>query len=203
MIDSLDALIQYTERVAQASPLIARRVQITRPGCEPDTIAVLRKAFPGLPDSYTSVLESIAIDGISIGYFNLTPGRSRASLVDELRAHNDPTITPMAEVYRQCGVYQVASFEADPICVAHREGPFEIGQIVKYDDVLPTKMPVVLADSFEQLLLIAGNLQEIRGNHKEPSQAIREFGRYLAPMVAGRQDGVEAAWMQVADVTLR
>jgi hypothetical protein len=184
-------------------PLIAKRVHIRRPGCPPDVISALRGTFPGLPESYLSVAESLAIDGISIGYFNLTPSLSRdKSLPEQLRAFNDPTIRPMAEPFVQHGVYGVASLESDPVCVAHADGTFKVGQVVKYSDVMPGAPPVVLADSFEQLLLIAGNLQEIRGKREEPAQALREFREYLTPLVAGRQDGMESAWIEHIGVRL-
>jgi len=111
----------------------------------------------------------------------------------------------MAERYRQHGAYQVASWEADPICVAHTEGTFKIGQVVKYNTADPRARPAVLADSFEQFLLIAANLDEIRGRHAnagEPTRALREFREYLTPLVAGRQDDMESTWTQIAGVVL-
>jgi hypothetical protein len=209
VINNLDDLVRYTEQRAKVRPLIARRVRITRPGFQPHIIAALRQEFPGLPDGYVSVAESVAIDGISIGYFNLTPSLSRAPLPDELRAYNDPVITPMAERYRLHGVYQVASWEADPICVVHTNGMFRVGQVVMYTDAnlgpRPTRPPAVLADSFEQFLLIAANLDEIRGRYAgagEPTRALHEFREYLTPLVVGRQDDMESAWMQIASVVL-
>src|ERR1041384_7109156 len=68
MIESLDDLIRYSEHVAIALPLIADRVRIVRPGCQPDVLAVLKQVLPGLPESYLSVVRSIAIDAIAIGY---------------------------------------------------------------------------------------------------------------------------------------
>ena len=117
-INNLDELVRYSKQVAHRVPLIAKRVRIERPGCRSDVIAALRQMVPGLPDSYVSIVASVRIDGISIGYFNLTPSLSRAtSLTDQLRAYNNPVIAPLAERYREHGVYQVASWETDPICV--------------------------------------------------------------------------------------
>jgi len=202
MIDSLDDLVRYSEEVAKASPLISKKVQIVRPGCQPEVVAALRQLLPGLPESYLSVAESIAIDGIVIGYFNLTPGLPRARITEKLRVSNDPVMAPMAERFRQHGVYQVASWEADPICVTHTAGMFEIGQLVMYNVGMPAEPPVVLADSFEQLLLIAGNLQEIGDKYDEPARALGEFRAYLAPLVAGRKDDMESTWTQIAGVVL-
>ena len=72
----------------------------------------------------------------------------------------------------------------------HADGHFKVGQVVKYSDVLPAAPPVVLADSFEQLLLIAGNLQEIR-DKRETSRALSEFRAYLAPLLlSARRHGI-------------
>ena len=86
MIRNFDDLAAYTDQAADALPELAAEIRIVRPGCPPDVLAVLRQALPGLPESYLAVMESIAIDGIAIGYFQLTPSSSRAtSLADKLR----------------------------------------------------------------------------------------------------------------------
>ncbi len=86
--------------------------------------------------------------------------------------------------------------------MAHSDGAFKVGQVVKYNDGMPDAVPLVLADNFEQLLLIAGNLQEISGEYNEPTRAISEFRAYLTPIVADRQDDLELAWTQIASVVL-
>ena len=203
MIRDLDDLVAYTDQAANALPDLAAEIRIVRPGYPPDVIVALSQALPGLPKSYLAVVESIAIDGIAIGYFQLTPSSSRAaSITDKLRSFNDPTVTPMAEQYKHHGVYQVAAWEADPICVAHADGAFRIGQVVKYSAGVPRTRPVVLADSFEQFLLIAANLDEIRANVNDPTRALGDFRTYLAPMTVGRRDDMESAWMQIANVVL-
>jgi len=204
MIGNLDELVAYAERTANALPELSEEIRILRPGCPPDLIATLRETLPGLPESYLSVLEAIAIDGIAIGYFQLTPSSSQATnLADKLRGFNDPTLTPMAEHYRRHGVYQVASWEADPICVAHSDGTVKIGQVVKYNAADPTTAPVVLADGFEQFLIIAANLDDIRSKYGgEPARALDAFKTYLSPMVAGRQDDMESTWTDIATVVL-
>jgi hypothetical protein len=65
MINSLDELVQYSEDVAKASPSISQKLRIRRPGLQSDEIAALKKLLPGIPESYVSVVESVAIDGIT------------------------------------------------------------------------------------------------------------------------------------------
>jgi hypothetical protein len=79
---------------------------------------------------------------------------------------------------------------------------FQVGTVVKYNVGNPAVPPVVVADSFLQFLLIAGNLQEISSKYDDPGQALPEFKEYLAPLVAGRQDQMESTWMEIAHVAL-
>jgi len=206
MIHNLDELMAYADQKAEALPELAAETRIVRPGYPPHTIAALREACPGLPDSYLDVVKCLALDGISIGYFQLTLSASRSTnKADALRSFNNPTVTPMAAQYGHHGVYQIAAWDSDPICVAHSEGPFRIGQILKYSTAAPRDEPAVLADSFAQFLLIAANLDEIRGRYadiEEPARALEDFREYLAPITKGRQDEMEWAWMRLAGVVL-
>ena len=203
MIRNLDELIRYSEQVANSLPLIANKVRIVRIGSQPGIIATLTQVLPRLPESYLSVVESIAIDGISIGYFELTPSASHTmSLVEKLQIYNDPTFTPMFEYYQKHGVYQVASWEADPICIVHTDGKFKVGQVVKYNIDTPALAPMVLADNFEQLMLIAGNLQEISDKCDEFEKALNEFKTYLDSLLDGCRNEMELAWTRIANVVL-
>jgi len=204
MIRNFDDLLAYTGTLAAASPEIAAETRIVRPGCAPHVIAALERALPGLPESYLSVLASLAIDGIVIGYFELTPSSALArNLVDKLQMFNDPDQAPMARYYRRYEVYHVASWEADPVCVAHADGTFRLGQIVKFNEADPTTPPILLADGFEEFLLVAANLDEIRALHvNRPARAADEFKAYLAPLVAHRQDDMLSAWIKIASVVL-
>ena len=204
MISDLNDLISYTEKLASILPQLSDEIRIYRPGCPSDVIVALRQMVPRLPDSYLSVVESIEINGVAIGYFQLTPtSSSKINLAKKLREYNDPASTPMVQYYRRHGVYQVASWEADPIGVAYSDETFNIGQIVKFSAGNPARPPVVLADGFEQFLLIAANLDEIRGKFSDNSMhALRDFENYLGPLTADRRDEMYLVWKQIAKVVL-
>jgi hypothetical protein len=203
MLTTFNDLIAYSHRLANALPDFRDSIVIDRPGCSQSEIATLMKALPGLPDSYTSVAKAVKLDGVAIGYFQLSPSSRGNGLADKLVACNDPSITPMANHYRTHGVYQVASWEADPIAVAHVSTTFNVGQVVKYNAGNPAARPTVLADDFEQFLLMAGTLDEIRGKHgDDPAQAMSKFNAYVAPIVSDRRDDMASTWKTIAEVVL-
>jgi hypothetical protein len=203
MLTTFNDLIAYSHRLANDLPDLRDSIVIDRPGCSQAEIAALVKALPGLPDSYTSVAKAVKLDGVAIGYFQLSPSSRGNGLADKLVACNDPSITPMASHYQTHSVYQVASWEADPIAVVHASTMFNVGQVVKYNTGNPVARPTVLADDFEQFLLVAGTLDEIRDKHGEdPAQAMNKFNAYLAPIVGGRKDDMASTWKTIAEVVL-
>lgn len=203
MLATVNDLIAYSHRLANDLPGLRDSIVVDRPGCSQVEIAALVAALPDLPESYTSVATAVKLDGVAIGYFQLSPGVHGDGLAGKLIACNEPSITPMARRYRNHGVYQVASWEADSIAVAHASTTFNIGQIVKYNAGNPVVRPTVLADSFEQFLLMAGTLDEIRDKHGDnPPEAMSEFNTYLAPIVTGRKDDMAWTWKTIAEVVL-
>jgi len=169
----------YTRRLGETIPSLRKEIVIVSPGCDDETVAQLRKAFPGMPDSYLTVLRKAKLDGIAIGYFQLLPFLSGAKgAVETLCFLNDPKRNRIAGEYRGAGVYQVAAWEADPICIAHAPSRFRVGQVVKYNSGNPLAPPEVIADDFEQFLALAATLDSVRAKYKgqrKPVEALQEF----------------------------
>jgi hypothetical protein len=203
MLATIDDLIAYSHRLASGLPDLRGSIVIDRPGCSEAEIAALVKALPDLPDSYTSVAKNVKLDGVAIGYFQLSPGCRGNGLVEKLVVSNDPLSTPMASRCQAHDAYLVASWEADAVAVAHAATTFNIGQVVKYNIGNPMARPTVLADDFEHFLLIAGTLDEIRDKHgDDPAEAVGKFSAYLTPIVVGRKDDMAATWKMIAEVVL-
>lgn len=202
MIFTLNDLIAYTHTQASVAPAtVADELRITRPGCTENELRCLSKALPGIPESYLSVIGSMNINGVVIGYFELTPGRGvTINIVEKLSRFNDMSHgLPNISTHRD-GAYLIAKLEADPIGIIYRANRFEVGQVVLYEHDRPEALPGVLADSFEQFLLIAGNLDEILGSRESPDDwdvVYKRFGEYLEPFIAGRRDNMAATWARV------
>ena len=204
MIRTLDDLIAYTQQLADNLPELRDSIVIKRPGCSPDAIVRLKAALAGIPQSYLDVVSAIDLNGIAIGYFQLSPGSGK-DFVDKLVRCNTATANPAADRFHSDGVYQVASWEADPIGVAYHAGPFGVGQVVKYNVANPKQKPNLLADNFEHFLLLAVNLDAIRDKYADsddPSQAIAEFQRCRDEILSGADSQIASSWGLLSEVVL-
>jgi len=206
MIRNLTELVAYTQKLASACPSLFECIALEEPGCSAQELMILANALPGLPASYLSILGRLKLDGISIGYFQLAPcARIGTPFVQKLIDGNRPEIMGMAKQFDRHGVYYVASWEADPIAVAYNDISFVVGQIVKYNVGNLMANPSVLADGFEQFLLLAGTLDQYREQVIETGdsdRALREFHSELVPLVAQRTDDMESSWRLIAEVVL-
>jgi hypothetical protein len=204
MIASLDELIAFTRRLGDALPELRESIVIYQPGCSPGAVNALARKLPGMPESYLSVIKAVRLDGIAIGYFQLSPSFEGRDLTEKVVSCNDLTHNPLIERHRKYGVYQVASWEADPIGVVYADGMFKAGQVVKYNIGNPGEKPVVLANGFDQFLLLAGNLDAIRDKHTDtddPVQAMNEF-RGAAKKLLPSDSDMASAWESIAKVVL-
>jgi len=207
MIRDLDGLVGYTNRIADAVPAIAGEIRIVRPGCTTNEVDEIASILPGVPESYLDVVRALSINGISIGYFQLSPGASRKTrLADKLRKYNDPRSAPDTGRMQRYGSYRVGSWEADPIAVVHGGGAFRPGQVLWFRFGNPELGPSVLGDTFAQFLIIAANLDEVRSRHansKNANAARREFEGYITSVSGRRQDDMSEAWKAIANVVLQ
>lgn len=206
VIRNLEELVAFSERVGDALPELRKSIVIGRPGCSLEAVNTLLKKLPGMPDSYLSAIKAIRLEGIAVGYFRLSPSAfAGRDLTEKVISCNNPSQNPLVERHRMYGVYQVASWEADPIGVVHADRMFKVGQVVKYNIGNPEELPVVLANAFDQFLLLAGNLDAIRDKHSEtdgPTQAMKEFREVLRNLFASEICNMHSTWESIAKVVL-
>lgn len=202
MISSIDELVAFTQRRAASVP---HRIGITRPGSSIEAVARVAKQLPGIPTSYLSVIRELALDRVAIGYFWLSPeGFPGRDLTERVIACNDPSQNPLEGLFRRQRVYQVASWEADPIAVVHAEGLFKVGQTVLYNSGNFEDTPEVIGNAFEDFLLLVGNLYAIRDKYGKTggSQAMMEFEACLSHLVHQHQESIARTWKRVAEEVL-
>src|SRR5271166_6276642 len=95
MITDLNALKLYTVRRAELTPRLKHRVVLQSPGCDSASIIKLTAALPNIPISYLKCAQALNLNGISLGYFQLTPhGSPRHGFVEALIHVNSPGHNP-------------------------------------------------------------------------------------------------------------
>lgn len=205
MIANIQELAEFTRRLGDKIPHLRDGIALKQPGYSQEAINGTAAKFPEMPESYWSLVRTLKLDGVAIGFFQLSPqAYEGVNLLEKLSRCNTST-NPFHNTNQHYGLYQVASWEADPICVAFRDGPFKKGQIVKYNVGNPNALPDVLADSFEQFLLLAGNLDAVRDAYSEadnPSQGLNEFKGCFEKLLPASQQQTIKVWEAIAGVVL-
>ncbi len=175
MIETLEDLVVHLERVVEAEPDLAEEIVLRSPGCTEDEIARLREVLPGLPESYLSILRRFILGGVTIGYFVLSPPMSGSvSIVDALVLANGERNAFSTET-AQRQLFIVAANESDWLCVAGESAqrPGEVWRI----DLGSGSEPLLsrVADSFGQLLIGAGRLDEMAAAGAEGWLPVEDF----------------------------
>ena len=206
MIRTLADLVSYTRWLGEQVPSLKDRTEIRVPGCPSEIVAKIAHSLPDMPETYLETISAVLIDGIEIGYFHLSPPMSYGGVLSErLSAANTPNINPHAGALLSFGLYQIASWEADPIGIAFQQGKFQRGAIIKTSIENPGTTPVKIADDYTSFLLIAGNLDEIRERHMLSgtiTAAMEEFWACLPILTKSMDHVMFDAWLQIANVVL-
>jgi hypothetical protein len=199
MITTLDALQAHTLRLAERHPRRHTARALSAPGITHAERDKLRLALPALPRTYLDCIQRVNPAGVSIGYFQLSPGcRRSGDLVNDLIVTNTDPSNPFIPFYGRRGMYEVARLEADPICVARQGSTLPAGTVAQLDICTSPKVSVLpLAPDFLTLLLLAGNLDAIRDNRSTTgSSGVAAFATVLDSFDLNAE--VRAAWTRIA-----
>lgn len=221
MIRSLDEAISYTLRLQgvrvarerRRSRRLRRQVDdarveqpaLTRPGCGPLQLAALLREMPGLPSSYVAIVEAVTVAGVRVGSFGLSPpGRPEQGLRPRLLRAADPEKNLWAAHHQHHHVYEVGLIRRDPIAVAGSGGHYRPGQVVWYGVHGAKGVPLVLAEQFEQFVLLAANLDAIRRRCDERwgdvEAAVGAFGACVRSLTG--DDELVPVWRHIASEML-
>lgn len=162
MISTLEDLVKYTERRAAKSPAIAARVLLKSPGVARQERLKLEQQLPGLPASYLECAERFRLETVELGMVALRPRNfGGQGLAERLIVANGPS-NPVADILRSHSLYEVASWETDPIGVVRVDAPAERRREVVLVDITshPTISWSPLAPDFATFLVMAGRLYE-------------------------------------------
>ncbi len=203
MLATLSDLADFTAQLARHVPDSVRNcVEIRRPGRTEGEVAGLKAVLPGLPDDYLSIIAEFDLSDVDMQFFELSINSPRTlSFVERFADRNRPGNYPEMVQLTRDGVYWVASLEADPIGVAHKSAPLRRGNVIWYQHDSLNSQGALLAEDFEQFLLVLGNLCQISQRHDldtEATAAREEFDRYLRGIQTEEQ--VVDTWKVVASV---
>jgi hypothetical protein len=199
VIETMDDLVAYLEQAAADDPVLGEDAVLRSPGCSERELERLATLLPGMPETYLACLRTYALAGITIGYFALSPhARDGQDVVDALVDQNDPTTVVSGEVATR-NRFIVAAFESDWLCVAGRDGesPGRVWRIDLGSGPEPSFSPV--AESFADVLILAGRLDEMAGAGAEGQLPILEFLDSLQPL--GLTDEEIGNWRFFAQMT--
>ncbi len=203
MIESLEELQKYVlEGADDFDDLIFKRsYMMTSPGCCEEEIEELKAALPGIPDSYTKLVEAINLNGIDVGYFEVCPASfNPEGMVANFIEGNKGEVL-FWEYMQQYHLYSVATIDGYGIFVATASSPYKEGEIIIIDvDIYadkdnPEQWIHRLAQDFEQFLLIAGNLNQIKRQIKEDDSNYEEKKQEFLDCL--KKLGVSEAYHQV------
>lgn len=184
MISNIDGLIKYSENMAAKFPVIASEIRLCSPGYSDYLLVDLGNKVPYLPDSYFSVVKHIQIVGVSIGQLNLWPvPYGKKDFVASLLEANTSSDNPYLKFYDDNNLVEVARLEANIVCLG-RKGS-QICDQVYLVDISSGPNPVLhkLANSYEQLLIIAGNLHDISMTYENDEDVgVSEFQSRLTQL---------------------
>ena len=204
MLENLNDLKDYTRQVGDMLPDLKSEIVLKSPGISQSDATRLKSALPDLPDSYLKCIQLLDVQGISIGYFRLWPSAARTSaLVESLIQINRPEQNPRSSFFQKSNLYEVAAWEAEPICVASNNSPHAAGAVFKISIVHPSPKVELLANNFETFLLLAGNLDAICHEYSQTENsesANAKFEHCLAHFALPAE--AIATWKDISDVVL-
>ena len=204
MITNLASLKNHTCRMGEKFRALRDEIVLKSPGLSQSDCTRLIDVLPNLPESYLKCVQMVSVRGVSIGYFRLWPRAAKADdLVESLVKVNSPGKNPLWGFEQEKGLYEVAAWEAEPVCVAIKNSPYEEGSVLKISISQQTPKEFLLANTFETLLLVAANLDAIRDKHsksEDSASANAEFElclhHFALPAVA------VAAWKGISAIVL-
>jgi hypothetical protein len=202
MITSLDDLVRFTQQRARRQPQFVSELELGGPGLSPAKLDHLVQALPGLPTSYLECLSRFNLASTTLGCLNLAPGSGSAGadMVERLLEANDSQDALYSEDLAPRGLYAVASWEADVLCVV-QETPDRVGGSVIGLDMEsgPAFRFYPAAPSFPSLLLATGRMLELIDDPTYPGpQGLERFVSGLADF--GLDEAQQRSWTYLVTV---
>lgn len=176
MINNLNELQKYVTKDIDlhTDPLHKKSFMMLEPGITDNDIKLLKEKCPYIPETYTDIIKKYNFLGVSLGYFNLSPGVLYNNLTEAIiEAQEDPFFSK--EFMDRYKIYQIGFNNTDLIYVTHGTKKFSEGEILfveEGEDIYNPQDSQIhpIAKDFEQFLIITGNMDQIqRGINEDES----------------------------------
>jgi hypothetical protein len=182
MIKNIQELQNYILRDFNENDeeIFKRRHRMTSPGSSKEQIEHLKKTLQNIPESYSRWVEEINLNGISIGYFEVSPSSyNPEGMVANLIEGNQGEVM-FHEYMNKYKLYSIATISDFGIFVATSASQFKEGEIIAIDESIYAEEENLqewifrIAKDFEQFLIIAGNLNQTYREFKEDTLKRRQ-----------------------------
>lgn len=172
MISNLNELVKYSAKVAGKFPVIASEIKLCTPGYSDAVFAKISAEVPYLPDSYFDVVKQIQVVGVSIGQLNLWPvPYGKKDFVASIVEANTSSDNPYLKFYSDNNLVEVARLEANIVCLGQKHSQICGNAYLVDISSGPTPTFLKLANSYEQLIICAGNLHDTSTTYEDDEDA--------------------------------
>ncbi len=156
ILKTISDVQKYMHERALIFPRIAQKITLSE-GDSDLPLEVVNAL--NLPHGYLCMAKRFRLNGVAIGYFELSPGYPNKSLGESLLEENGDD--SLVKMFGDDSLIAVAAYESDPICVASNAS--DCAGNVYFLDVMSDPIWKVfrIADSFEKFMIFAGNLYRI------------------------------------------
>ncbi len=198
-MENLSSLIVFLGELASTYPSFADEIEIQKNGYSKNDINQIKNDLPNIPEDFLETLCKIKIDRVSIGVFELSPIINGVSdFKNYLSNVNRDPLNPFLGFFSKNSLIEIGRVEANLLCIGVAKSKYE-GNVFLIDitssDIIALKK---LADSYEEVLVLAGNLLEICIKFEDCEQlALEEFNARLKRMSI--IDEVRSNWIELLE----
>jgi len=162
-----------------SDPLHKDTFDISSSGCTRERINLLKEKIPNIPESYIKCLEKLNLNGVSVGWFQVSPSGKKNPIdtVDSiLKAYEEPFFPQ--EFLNKHHMYEVGFNDTDFVYVTAGTDRFKNGEILYVEEGDPFEPEDSqihpLAENFEQFLILAGNANQLAREIKDDESNRKE-----------------------------
>lgn len=201
MIRSIIDLEKYTQKIADQYPEDADEIILKSPGISKEEEQIILKNIPKISTVYLDCAKRLNLMGVKFGYFFLWPAPKTEFNLSKIIIDANSDKNPYKRILMENGLAQVALWEADPIVVANTDSKYGEDRVFKINTGSPKLNLQNLANNFEDLLIIIGNLDETTlTSDKADEEAVSEFLEKVKYLI--KDEDTLNTWRSIAEIVI-
>lgn len=201
MIKTLNDLVRYTKQKSARIPVIAEEIELKELSPNSLSFVASGNVISSLPLNYVQVANKLSLKGVSIGTLRLYPySKKSSSLQESIVDVNTQVANPYIDFYVEHDLVEVANLEADIVCI-RRANSLDEGTVFLISTSAGLKQqPRELASSFEELLILRGNMDDVLDQFNDVDAQVLEFRKRLKEL--GVRKDLQEVWMELLSMEL-